>query len=159
MTQFPVRSALSGACDAPAVVTGQPINFPAAFCKAANILPFKRGEIRDEHHDLFGTHIGGKALVFPTCVGSTYTGLVLLELIKTGRGPAALIVAMADPLLVSGCVLAQVWYQRVIPVVELCDPGTLDRIATGNRVRIERGGTEMEIVPARVPGPFAGQPG
>jgi len=119
MTRLAVRPVSSGAADTTAVVTGMSINFPAAFLKAQNILPFKRGEIRDPHHDLFRTNITGKALVFPTCIGSTYTGLVLLELIRTGHAPAVIIMSLADPLLVSGCVLAQVWYGRNLPVLEL----------------------------------------
>ena len=57
-------------------------------------------------------------LVFPSCIGSTHTGLVLLDLVSMGRGPAALIVQRNDSLLISGVVLSDVWFGRRIPVVE-----------------------------------------
>ena len=51
-------------------------------------------------------HIGDRVLVFPSCIGSTHTGLVLLDLVSMGRGPAALVVQKNDSLLISGVVFA-----------------------------------------------------
>ena len=134
MIRLAVRAISPGSADAPAVVSNMPINFPAAFLKALNILPFKRGEIRDPNHDLFRTNVAGKALVFPTCIGSTYTGLVLLELIKNGHAPAIIVVSLADPLLVSGAVLARIWYNLDLPILEVVDRRDLGRIAIGDRL-------------------------
>ena len=139
MTRLAVRAISPGSAKATAVVSNMSINFPAAFLKALNILPFKRGEIRDRHHDLFRTNVTGKALIFPTCVGSTYTGLVLLELIKNGYAPSAVIVSLADPLLVSGCVLARVWYKKCLPILEFVDQEDIGRITTGDRVSYSEG--------------------
>ncbi|MDJ0951632.1 MAG: DUF126 domain-containing protein [Alphaproteobacteria bacterium] len=130
---------VDGTCDAPALVTRQPINFTAALCKFPNLLPSKRGESHDQHHELFGQRIDGTVLVFPTCVGSTYTGLVLLELVSSGRGPAALVVQKPDPLLVSGVILSEVWYAKCIPVLAYPDEDLFSAIRTGDRVCIEQG--------------------
>ena len=121
----------TGSADAPAVVSNMPINFPAAFLKALNILTVQTSEVRDPNHDLFRTNVAGKALVFPTCIGSTYTGLVLLELIKNGHAPAIIVVSLADPLLVSGAVLARIWYNLDLPILEVVDRRDLGRIAIG----------------------------
>lgn len=145
MTRLAVRAILSGSADATAVVSGMSINFPAAFLKALNILPFKRGEIRDPHHDLFRTNVTGKALVFPTCIGSTYTGLVLLELIKNGHAPAVIIVSLADPLLVSGCVLARVWYNQSLPILEFVNHEDIEKIASGDRVSYSEGDNWVSV--------------
>jgi predicted aconitase with swiveling domain len=109
------------------------------------LLPFKRAEVRDEHHDLFGQNIADTALVFPSCVGSTYTGLVLLELVSRGRAPAALVVQKADPLLTSGIIVSDVWYEKSIPVLEHPGEDVFDAIRTGDRVRIESGVGEIFI--------------
>lgn len=145
MTNLSAKVIVPGACDAPALVTRQPINFVAALCKAPNLLPFKRAEIRDQHHDLFGKNIMGSALVFPSCVGSTYTGLILLELVSMGHAPAALIVQSADPLLVSGIIAAHVWYEKSIPVFEYPGEDIFGAIRTGDRVRIEPGGGQIYV--------------
>ena len=150
MTRLAVRAISSGSADARAVVSNMSINFPAAFLKALNILPFKRGEIRDPNHDLFRTTITGKALVFPTCVGSTYTGLVLLELIKNGHAPAIVIVSLADPLLVSGSVLARVWYNLKFPILELVDHRDLGKIATGDQLSYSEGNGWIRVSTAAV---------
>ncbi len=145
MTSLGARIIIDGACDASALVCRQPINFTAALCKVPNLLPFKRAEVRDEHHELFGQNIAGTALVLPSCVGSTYTGLVLLELVSLERGPAALVVQKADPLLVSGVILSQVWYKKSIPILEHPGEDLFNAIWTGDRVRIEPGAGEVVI--------------
>jgi len=145
MTSLGATIIIDGACDAPALVTRQPINFPAALCKAPNLLPWKRGEVRDRGHEWFGKNIVGKALVFPACVGSTYTGLVLLEIISLGRGPAALVVQTADPLLLSGVILSEVWFDKSIPVLEHPGAHLFDEISTGDRIRIELGAGKLLV--------------
>lgn len=139
MTCLAARIILDGACDATALVTRQPMNFPAALCKIRNLLPGCRAEIRDEHHELFGQNIAATVLVFPSCVGSTYTGMVLLDLVSHGRGPAGVIVNSVDPLLVSGFVLSEVWYGTAIPVLEYSGADLFAAVASGDRVRIEAG--------------------
>jgi predicted aconitase with swiveling domain len=136
---LPAKVVIDGACDAPALVTREPINFTAALCKLPNLWPSKRGVSQDEHHELFGQDLTGKALVFPSCIGSTYTGLVLLELVRSERGPAALVVQKADPLLVSGVILSEVWYETSIPVFEHPGGDLFDAIHTGDHVEIKPG--------------------
>jgi predicted aconitase with swiveling domain len=142
---LPAKFVIDGACDAPALVTREPINFTAALCKLPNLWPSKRGVSQDEHHELFGQNFAGKALVFPSCIGSTYTGLVLLELVRSERGPAALVVQKADPLLVSGVVLSEVWYGQSIPVLEHSENDLFHAIQTGDRILIEPGSDKIGV--------------
>ena len=121
----------------PARVTRQPINFTAAMTKVPNMLPSRRAEVRDRHHELHGRNVAGQVLVFPACIGSTHTGLVLLELVARGAGPAGLLVQAGDSLLVSGVVLADVWFDRVIPIVEYPGADLFDRIADGMTVELD----------------------
>ena len=136
----------------PAMVTRQPVNFTAAMTKVPNMLPSRRAEICDRHHELHGRNVAGQVLVFPACIGSTHTGLVLLELVARGAGPAGLIVQKGDSLLVSGVVLSDVWFDRVIPIVEYAGVDLFDRIADGMTVELD--GTTGTITIDKVcPGP------
>jgi predicted aconitase with swiveling domain len=142
---LPVRPVVGGRATGPALVTRQPINFTAAMCKVPNMLPSKRAEIRDAHHELFGANVAGKVLVFPACIGSTHTGLVLLDLVSYRRGPAALVVQHADSLLVSGVVLADVWFEESIPIVECHDAGLFEAVRNGDRVTVDADEGELRI--------------
>jgi predicted aconitase with swiveling domain len=135
--EFPVRGVLKGRARGPALLTNTAVNFTAAFTKIANILPARRAEIRDRHHPWFGKNIKGRVIMLPTCIGSTHTGLVLLDLVRMHNGPAAMIVDHADSLLVSGIVLADVWYGASIPVVE-CDTTALrQELRDGDDVEVD----------------------
>jgi predicted aconitase with swiveling domain len=135
-----------------ALVTREPINFTAALTKIANVLPSRRAELRDEHHPLFGKSIAGRVLVFPSCIGSTHTGLVLLDLVSKGRGPAALVVQHCDSLLVSGIVLSDVWFHRGIPIVEYRNDDLFARIVDEDHLEVD--GATGEILvgePVKLP--------
>lgn len=110
---------VAGSATGEALVTNQAINFTAAHCKPANLLPGKKSQMHDRHHPLYRAETRGRILIFPSCIGSTHTGLVLLDLISQNIGPAGLIVGQADSLLISGVALAQVWFARSIPIVAL----------------------------------------
>ncbi|SHG78605.1 aconitase X swivel domain-containing protein [Ferrimonas marina] len=131
---------VSGTAQGEALVTQQPINFTASMCKVPNMLPSKRAEIRDAHHELFEQNIANKVLVFPSCIGSTHTGLVLLDLVSLERGPAALIVQQNDSLLVSGVVLAQVWFGKSIPIIEYPGDDLFEHIHNGQSISIDEQG-------------------
>ena len=136
---------LPGTASGPALVTREPINFTAALTKIANVPLSRRAELRDAHHPLFGKNIAGRVLVFPSCIGSTHTGLVLLDLVSKGRGPAALVVQRSDSLLVSGIVLSDVWFQRSIPIVEYAGDDLFDQIADGDLVEVDGATGEITI--------------
>lgn len=143
------RAVLHGRADGPALVTREPINFTAALTKVANIPASRRAELRDRHHPLFGQNIAGRVLVFPSCIGSTHTGLVLLDLVSKGRGPAAMVVRTCDSLLVSGIVLSDVWFGRAIPIVEYPGDDLFAKIADGDRVEVDGSTGEIVVVKTR----------
>ena len=118
--EFQGKTILGGHAQGPALFTDKAVNFTAAFTKPENLLWFKKAEVRDRHHPWFKTSIKGKVLVIPAAIGSTHTGLVLLDLVRMKNGPAAILVGAADPLLVSGVILSEVWYDESIPILE-CD--------------------------------------
>jgi predicted aconitase with swiveling domain len=68
-------------------------------------------------HELFGESIVGKVLAFPYGKGSTGTPMVVLELVRAKKAPAALVQIEVDPLLVSGPIICKHFYNETIPVV------------------------------------------
>ncbi|HUT52384.1 MAG TPA: DUF126 domain-containing protein [bacterium] len=136
---------LGGRGSGPALVTRMPMNFTAAFSKPVNLIPSRRAEIQDQHHELFRKNIEGSVLVFPACIGSTFTGMVLMQLMIEGHGPAAVVVQNADPLLVSGAVLAEVWFKKGVPVVEYQGADLFDKIKSGDRVEVDGASGEIRV--------------
>jgi predicted aconitase with swiveling domain len=137
MTILKGRPYVGGKARGKALVTRMPMNFTASFSSPVNILPGRRSEIRDRHHDLFGKRIKGSVLVFPAAIGSTLTGMVLLDRMYEAIAPCALVVQNADPLLVSGSILANVWFNKGVPVVEYKPADLFDKIRTGEMVEVD----------------------
>ncbi|ROM92760.1 MULTISPECIES: aconitase X [Pseudomonas] len=75
------------------------------------------GEVIDRHHPLSGQRLAGRVLAIPSGRGSCTGSSVLMELISNGHAPAALVLAEADEILTLGVLVAQVIFQRSLPVV------------------------------------------
>ena len=60
------RAYVGGKARGPALVSRMPVNFTASFSSPVNILPGRRSEIRDRHHDLFGKRIKDTVLITST---------------------------------------------------------------------------------------------
>ncbi len=100
------------------------------------------GRITAAPHPDHGAGIAGRVLVLPATIGSSSSSAILLELLRIGQAPAALILAEADAILTLGVVVAQEMGYTTIPV--LCAP--LAPFATGQHARIAPGGA-IEIFP------------
>ena len=136
---------MAGQGSGPALVAKMPVNFTAAVSTLSNAIPGRKGVINDRLHDLYGRDMKGTVMVFPACIGSTFTGMVLLELMRGGYAPAALVVQEADPLLVSGVVLAEVWFDAGVPVVEYRGADLFDQVKTGDAVSVDGATGEIRI--------------
>ena len=79
------------------------------------------GLIRDNRHALYMKNIAGKVLAFTTPKGSSGTGLIILEQIRTGCAPAAIINLRSDPVVLTGPIIAKLFYNVDIPVVNLSE--------------------------------------
>ncbi len=63
----------------------------------------------------------GRVFLFPQGKGSSTASAVLLESIRTGVAPAAIINLKVDPILALGCIVADELYHRTIPIVVLAE--------------------------------------
>jgi len=79
----------------------------------------KSGKIIDKRHERCGEVITGKVFVFPQGKGSSTASAVLLESIRLGTAPAAIITANVDPILALGAIVAEKLYHKTVPVVVL----------------------------------------
>lgn len=148
MTTLHGRGIIQGRGKGPALVSRAPINFTAALTKLKNLVPGRRAEVQDRHHELYRKNIKGTVLVFPACIGSTYTGMVLLELMYKRVPPAAMIVSEADSLLVSGAAIAEVWFGCGIPIVEYSSDDLFEKIQSGDTIEVDGTTGEIRISPA-----------
>ena len=145
MKKLKGKGIIGGIARGKAQVTRMPMNFTASFTKLANLLPGRRSQVQDRHHELFKKDIKGSIFVYPATIGSAYTGMILLELMYRGCAPAAIIVQNADSLMVSGSVLADVWYGKGIPVVEYAGDDLFTVIQDGSTVEVDGASGEIAI--------------
>jgi len=98
------------------------------------------GTIIDQHHPQTGQSVTGKVLVLPSGRGSSGGSSVLAESVRAGVGPAAVILAVPDPILVvGGVVLAELYPDQAIPIV-VADPSAFADLRTGATVSIDENG-------------------
>ncbi len=79
------------------------------------------GEIIDRRHPLSGRMAAGKILAIPFTKGSSTTSAVLLEAVRRGTAPAAILTAGPDTFLALASIVADEMYGRPVPVVALGD--------------------------------------
>lgn len=79
------------------------------------------GVIRDNRHALYQKNMSGKVLAFTTPKGSSGTGLIILEQIRIGCAPAAIINLRSDPVVLTGPIIAKRFYNVDIPVVNISE--------------------------------------
>lgn len=79
------------------------------------------GIIRDNRHGNYQENMSGKVFAFPFGKGSSGAGLVILEMIRMGCAPAAIINLRSDPVILTGPLIAKHFYDVHIPVVNLSE--------------------------------------
>jgi len=128
------RGLNGGVAKGEALVT-KPINFFGAYMQG--ILSGKLSKIEDTKHELYGKSLEGKILVFPFSIGSLAGGVSLLEAIKKGVGPQAIINSKTDGVLLAGPVFARVFYSIEVPVVDSLDQDPFDTIRNGDHLTVD----------------------
>lgn len=102
------------------------------------------GRIADPRHPDFGRPIGGTVLCVPSAIGSSSSSAIVLELVREGTAPAAVLLGRADAILALGSVVARELGYTPVPMLEL-DPATLEGLEEGASVRV---GVDGEVAPA-----------
>lgn len=105
---------VEGVATGEALVSQKPISF------WGGVDP-QTGEIIDQRHDRCGTSIAGRICFFPAEKGSSTASAVLLELARTHKAPAAIVVVETPPILMLGAMIAQRLYNVSIPVLRVAE--------------------------------------
>ncbi|MBQ6559349.1 MAG: DUF126 domain-containing protein [Erysipelotrichaceae bacterium] len=142
MKEFKGRVVTPGTCSTEAVVTHQGFNTLASLQKALQFGD-KTAKVNDQNNpDLFGKPIAGKALCLPQTIGSTTGGLVLYCACKMDRNPRCMLFGnRIDSLACAGAVLASVWSDAKMPVIDELGEEFLAYVKDGMKVTVREDGT------------------
>jgi predicted aconitase with swiveling domain len=127
------KAAVAGHAVGRAIVSKKPISFWGGVSPVS-------GEIIDNRHDRHGIVITDKIFVFPTGKGSSTGSAVLMEGLRNGSAPAALVNMKLDPILGLGAIVAETIYQKSLPIIIL-EPGDFDVIQDGDLLNIQPDGS------------------
>jgi predicted aconitase with swiveling domain len=126
------RPVVAGAAEGGALVTTEPLSFWGGF-------DFKTGEIIDRHHPLAGVRAAGRILAVPFSKGSSTTTAVLLEAVRAGTAPAAILTTGVDSFFALASIVAGEMYGKSFPVVAL-DAADFARLKTGDVLIVDPSG-------------------
>ena len=133
------RAIVAGEAEGLALVTSEALSFWGGY-------DFNTGTIIDAHHPLVGVHAAGTILAVPFSKGSSTTTAVLLESVRAGTAPAAILTTGVDSFFALASIVADVMYGKSFPVIALEAPD-FNALVTGDQLRVERSG---RIVQARM---------
>ena len=101
------------------------------------------GRIIDRRHPRCGESVAGRVLVIPYGRGSSSSSSVLLEGVRLGTAPAAVVLRELDGILALGAAVARELYEQSPPVVlleaadwEALDEGAEASVDVSGRLRI-----------------------
>ena len=126
------RAIVAGEADAEALVTHDALSFWGGY-------DFHTGEIIDKHHPLAGVRASGRILAVPFSKGSSTTTAVLLEAVRAGTAPAAILTTGTDAFFALASIVADVMYGRSFPVISL-EQSDFASLRTRERLHIEASG-------------------
>jgi predicted aconitase with swiveling domain len=129
------KPVVAGEAEGCALVSKEPLSFWGGICP-------RTGEIIDRRHERSGAIVTGRVFVFPQGRGSSTSSATLLESIKTGVAPAAIINLKVDPILALGSIVADELYHQAIPIVVLSKEDFFS-IKQDDYLTIEPDGTVM----------------
>lgn len=115
-----------------ALVGREPLSFWGGY-------DYHSGEIIDSHHPLRGQMAAGRILAIPRTRGSSTTTEVLLEAVRAGTAPAAILTPGVDSFLALASIVAEELYGAGIPVVAL-QPEDFDLLQDGQWVEVAEDG-------------------
>lgn len=108
------RVVIPGLAQGLALVSDEPLSFWGGY-------DWQSGEITDRRHPLSGQIAAGRVLCLPFTRGSSTTTAVLLEAIRNGTAPAAILTTGADFFFALASVVAEELYTQAVPQVAISE--------------------------------------
>ncbi len=124
---------VEGIASGPLLVSDMPLSFWGGYNQFT-------GEVIDRRHPLSGKIATGCVLAIPASKGSSTTTAVLLEAVRRGTAPTALITNQVDTFLVLASIVADELYQKSIPVLAL-DAEGFNLLSSGQYAALGQRGT------------------
>lgn len=127
------RAVVAGAAQGDLLVSGEALSLWGGY-------DARSGEIIDRRHPLSGQVASGKILALPASRGSSTTTAVLLEAVRSGSAPAALITRGVDSFFALASLVAEELYGSGLPVVALTAED-FDKLPLAGKAVIDMDGT------------------
>ncbi len=125
MSRIRGRGVVGGRARGPALLGREPISF-------LGDLDIRTGEVVGDLASLKGRRLGGRVLVVPSTMGSAGAWRFLYQLHVHGQAPVALVtVAMPDPSVVQGAILAE------IPILAQPEADLLELLEDGEAIEVD----------------------
>ena len=97
------------------------------------------GEITDLRHPQGGMSVKGKILMMPFGRGSSSGSSVIAEGIRSGSGPAGIIMMEADEIIALGAIAADEIYGKAMPLI-VVEKTEYETYSTGDQIAISDDG-------------------
>lgn len=123
---------IPGSASGLALVSNEPLSFWGGY-------DWRTGEIIDRRHPLSGLNAKGKILIIPFTRGSSTTTAVLLEAIRAGTTPNAIITTATDFFFALASVVADELYKMPLTLVAISE-SDFARLETGQQIEINETG-------------------
>lgn len=122
------KPVVPGEAQGGALVSSEPISFWGGY-------DYQTGEIIDRRHPLSGQIARGCILAVPFTRGSSTTTAVLLEAIRAGTAPAAILTTGIDSFFALASVVAKEMYGMPIPIFAIT-PQDFSTLRSGDQLTI-----------------------
>jgi predicted aconitase with swiveling domain len=126
------KAIIGGEAHGTALVSSEPLSFWGGY-------DWKTGEIIDRRHMLSGSIAKDKILAVPFTRGSSTTTAVLLEAMRAGTAPAAIVTTDTDFFFALACVVADELYSASLPLVAL-DEVDFAKLCTNDEIQVMNDG-------------------
>lgn len=123
---------IPGTAEGTALVSSEPLSFWGGY-------DWKIGEIIDRRHPLSGSIAKGKILAVPFTRGSSTTTAVLLEAIRAGTAPSAIITTAKDFFFALASIVADELYANPIPLIAISE-SDFAYLQSGDHIKIDNSG-------------------
>ena len=127
------RPVIAGQAEGKLLVSSEPLSFWGGYDQQS-------GEIIDRRHPLSGRIAAGRVLALPFTRGSSTTTGVLLEAVRAGVAPVALLSTGVDAFFALASIVAMELYGHPLPVLAL-RVEDFDSLSSGQNVAISLDGS------------------
>ena len=139
MTAMQASVLVAGVASGPLALLTAPLSFWGG-------VDIARGIVSDSTHPQHLSVVAGHVLAMPAGRGSSSSSSALLEAVRLGTAPAAIILMRPDPILLVGALASRELYGRGPPVV-LLPSASWPLLCQGMQLRIEAHADRAAVLP------------